>query len=86
MNYQTILLPGGSEIHIDFDSRQTRCYKCKVFLRFGTTKHGKQMPLTEFAPTKFRSHFDDCTGETRKSTFERTSDQRENLENNLSNF
>lgn len=86
MNYQTVRLPSGAEVHLDLDGRQTRCYKCKVFIRFGTTQLGKQMPLTEYAPKKFRPHFDDCTGDTSKSTFERNNDRQSNLDNDLSSL
>ena len=86
MQFKTVQLKDGSEIVIDLDAKRKRCRQCKVSICWGVTKNHQNIPLTEFLPNRFRAHFDDCTGETRKSNLEKNIDREENLNSALNNF
>ncbi|KKP97257.1 MAG: hypothetical protein UR99_C0017G0040 [Candidatus Moranbacteria bacterium GW2011_GWD2_36_12] len=60
MQYQKIKLKGGAEVTVDFDGRTTKCKGCGKPIRFGITRNGMKMPISEMAPKEWVSHFSDC--------------------------
>jgi hypothetical protein len=60
MQFQTVKLKGGAEVHVDFDERMAKCRGCSEMIRFGVTKNGVKMPIREIEPNVWASHFADC--------------------------
>jgi invasion protein IalB len=82
MNYQKIKLLDGKTVILDKDAKRTRCSKCKELIRFGITKDGKYLPISEIG-NKYQSHFLDCEKQE-ETNLEKNIRQQQNNEEYLS--
>jgi hypothetical protein len=54
-----ITLHGGAVVTADI-TRQGKCRSCQSPIYWATTEKGKYMPIEEYAPNRYRSHFSSC--------------------------
>lgn len=59
MDYQKITLTNGEEVTLDINSRHTRCYKCKLLIKFAVTSSSRLIPIY-LKQDGWHSHLAEC--------------------------